>query len=162
MIEPPSPDVRQTCRPGNVRRPNTGFVLCESSVRPIEVWTRSVSGRRADIMSHVELLGERVMLRLNLPDYAGKLIEAQVRHRSRFDRALVNGDLETMFYCGLDYIRVWEETRVHPSLLAAFNAPASGRPGERGSQSRIADRSLVPLLSAVGMPVVYATMLPWG
>jgi hypothetical protein len=113
-------------------------------------------------MAHEEVRGERVMLQLSLPAYAGKLIEARVRHRSRFDRALVSGELETMFYCGLEFLRVLEESSVHPSLVAAFSLPENATQVLEPAGTRISDRSLVPLLSAFGMPVVYASFQLWN
>ena len=124
-------------------RSNASYVLCESRVTPIEVETRHVVDGSASVTSCEELLGDRVMLKLGMPRFQGKLIDARVRHRSRYDRFLVSGEEETSFFCSLEFVRIWDESDVHPTLLAAFRTTSDDAEPDQevdvASVRRIAD-----------------------
>jgi hypothetical protein len=139
--------------------PGTAFVLCDSNVLPVEVWTRNISAGGISLISHTELLGDRMILQLAGPQFAGKLIECHVRHRSRYDRLLIDGRDETMYVCGLEFGRVFEEGDVHETLRKAFALGVSLEDDEECCQEED-EESLMGLLSAIGIVVVYATRLP--
>lgn len=158
MTSEQSPDERRQHPRRDLRVPGVAYVLCESSLSPIEVWTRNVSRGGVSLISQTELKGERMMLQLSLPQFADKLVACRVRHRSRYDRLLINGHEDSTFVCGVQFEKVLAESEVHESLLAAFRMREDVK---REAEAPAAeDESLMALLSAIGLAVVYASRLP--
>jgi hypothetical protein len=143
------------------RRIKASYLLCRTHVIPVEVWPHKVSQDSATVTSREEIQDDRVVVQLAVPECAGKLIDARVLHRSRYDQLSVTGDLEKCYFCSLQYLRIWNEAVVHMSLSTAFHLAAGGGVELITSHSHTSDNSLVPFLSALGLAVVYASRMPW-
>lgn len=160
MSPQPSDDRRSHDRK-EVNLPGAAFVLCESEVTAIEVWTRNISAGGVSLLSRQELRGDRMLLQLPQPEFRGKLIECVVKHRSRYDRELMSGEVESRFVCGLKFERVLSVEDVHASLRDAFEVSTGSPSADVALQSTGAnEESLMPLLSAIGLAVVYTSMIP--
>lgn len=143
------------------RRTKASYLLCRTHVIPVEVWPHKVSQDSATVTSREEIQDDRVVVQLAVPECAGKLIDARVLHRSRYDQLSATGDLEKCYFCSLQYLRIWNESDVHMSLSAAFQLAAGGGVEFITSHPHTSENSLMPLLSALGLAVVYASQMSW-
>ena len=138
----------------------TAYVLCNSKISAIQVETRNISDGGVLIVSEEYLEGERMMLKLDVPGFEESLVECDVAHRSAFERVSFNDEEDDLYACGLAFRRVIPENDLHRTLLSAFGLGGDGPDvgiGDVGSWKQETEESLVPLLSAVGLAVVYAS-----
>lgn len=141
--------------------PPTAYVLSDSHVTAVRVWMQNLFDDGVFVVADEELEGERMILKLAIPELEGCLVECDVTHRSRYDRIRVNGTEDTLCAFGLRFRRVHRETDVHETLLAAFGLAELSPPEPLPAPRVRREESLVPLLSAVGLVVVYVSQYPW-
>lgn len=140
------------------------LVLIESDdgsvarVRPVRVLTSAED----DILlvCPVRLQGRRVWIKLLSPGFDRKFRECRVHHSTE-----AKADAAEYYY-GLDVVGFgkWLQLTNHlqQTLLSGCPArPGTLQPKPVPNPRHRAEQSLVPLLSAVGLVVVYASNFPW-
>lgn len=155
----------------------TGFVFplkeegMEASQAPVRIWTVDVSTTGALVRSYEPIAAERVLVELVLPQMAGSLIEGKLV-RSKEDVAkYVNGKELNSYLYGIQFTTLVERKSVPAELLdhgksftrvdtLANRVVPEAVVGEESETEHVAEpgSSLVAILSAIGLAVVYAAL----
>ena len=138
-------------------------VLARNHTTAIPVDVRTLTAREALVVATQPLEGEQMLLKLDA-DGLGEclLLECEVAHHSEYHRVGWSAGEDTYSACRLRFRRMLPVADVHPSLRAAFGIVEEPDPAEAEVEEECDDESLVPVLSAIGMAVVYASQTPWG
>jgi hypothetical protein len=141
----------------------SAFVLAPNHTTAIRVEVRTLSVGHALIVATQPLEGERMLLKLDTARDGAFLLECDVPHRSEYSRVGWGDGEDTYSACRLRFRRTLPLAQVHESLLAAFRYAEHTDTADFGVEiTREQENSLVPVLSAIGMAVVYASQTPWG
>lgn len=140
----------------------SALVLAQNHPTAIPVEVRTLSAREALVVATQPLEGERMLLKIDADGHGEFLLECDVAHRSEYHRVGWSAGEDTYSACRLRFRRTLPIDQVHPSLRAAFGIVEDSDTAEPEVASECEEESLVPVLSAIGMAVVYASQTPWG
>jgi hypothetical protein len=141
----------------------SAFVLAPNHTTAIRVEVRTLSVGHALVVATQPLEGERMLLKLDTERDGEFLLECDVPHRSEYSRVGWGDGEDTYSACRLRFRRALPISQVHESLLAAFRFAEHTDTAEFDAEvQREEEETLVPVLSAIGMAVVYASQTPWG
>lgn len=137
-------------------------VLTSGHTNSIPVEVRSLSQSEALIVAKLPLEEKRMMLMLETEGHEPLLLDADVLHRSEYHQGGLIGRDIAYSACRLRFRRMMPIADMHESLLAAFGISNTAECDRPETEEEPAPPSLVPLLSAVGILVVYCSQQPWS
>lgn len=139
----------------------SAYVLAQNHTTAIPVEVRTLSAREALVVATQPLEGERMLLKLDTAGHGECLLECDVAHHSEYHRVGWSAGEDTYSACRLRFRRTFPFDNVHPSLRVAFGIAEDPDTADAEVEDE-REESLVPVLSAIGMAVVYASQTPWG
>lgn len=137
-------------------------VLARNQTTAIPVDVRTLAAQEALVVAAQPLDGERMLLRLETCEQGEFLIECDVAHRSEYYRVGWSAGEDAYSACRLSFRKTLPVDQVHASLRAAFGIAEPSDSAEVEEANAYEEDSLVPVLSAIGIVVVYASQTPWG
>ncbi len=136
---------------------------------PIKVWTMDVSTTGALIRSYSELDSncERVLIQLVMPQLNELLIEGTIVRSKQSIAKYINGKEKESYLYGVNFTRIIEKVTISEGLLNAphVSVESETAPSKVDQSTTTVEKlngdveSSLPVLSAIGLIVVYAALL---